>query len=113
MRCSCCENEIKEDESFYKIDDEFYCDDCVEEQTVTFYRINGGDEPYHEDEVGCYRNRSEYVNDMNVLRGILSKELDYHLERNDEISARRAKEIRIEIQKLEEQKRIVLGGDEK
>lgn len=50
---------------------------------------------------------------MNVLRGILSKELDYRLERNDEISARRAKEIRIEIQKLEEQKRIVLGDDEK
>lgn len=36
MRCSCCEKEIQENEKFYEIDDEFYCDDCVEEQTVTF-----------------------------------------------------------------------------
>ncbi|EIJ70627.1 hypothetical protein HMPREF1049_1357 [Fusobacterium necrophorum subsp. funduliforme ATCC 51357] len=113
MRCSYCENEIKEYERFYEINNEFYCEDCVEEQTVTFYKIKDGDEPYHEDEVGCYRNRERYIDNINVYLKYYQSDLDYHSKRSDEISVRRAKELRIKIQKLEEKKRIVLGGDEK
>ncbi|MBR8733189.1 hypothetical protein IX329_000762 [Fusobacterium necrophorum] len=113
MRCSCCEKEIQENEKFYEIEDEFYCDDCVEEQTVTFYRINGGDEPHHEDEVGCYKNINGYINAINVQMKYYQEDLDYYSKKHDEISKKRTENLKLRIQELEEQKRIVLGDDEK
>lgn len=111
MRCSCCENEIKEDERFYEIEDGFYCEDCVEEESITFYSINGG-EQHHEDEVGYYRNRDGYINDINVQIRFYQSDLDYYSKRSDEISVRRAEELRRRIQRLEKRKRRALGEDE-
>ncbi len=112
MKCSCCEKEIQENERFYEIEDEFYCDDCVEEQTVTFYRINGGDEPHHEDEVSCYRNRGGYINDIKVQIDYYQSDLDYYSKRSDEFSIKRTKQLRIAIRELEEQKKRIIRDDE-
>lgn len=113
MRCSCCENEIKENERFYEIEDEFYCDDCVEEQTVTFYRINGGDEPHHEDEVGCYRNRERFIQNIEREIEFHKRAIDvYSVEEND-FGKSIVETAKKKIQKLEEQKKKALGDDEK
>lgn len=113
MKCSCCEKEIKEDEKFYEIDNEFYCDDCVEKQTVTFYRINGGDEPHHEDEVGYYRNRDGFIQDIEKQIEFHKRAMLVYSAKKDDFSKSIVERAKKKIQKLEEQKRIVLGDDEK
>lgn len=111
MRCSWCEKEIKEDEKFYEIDNEFYCSDCVEEKTITYYEVENG-EKYEENEVGCYRNRSGYINDIKFQIDYYQSDLDYYSKRSDEFSIKRTKQLRITIRELEEQKKMALGDDE-
>lgn len=107
MRCSFCEREITKDERFYEIQDEFYCNDCVEEESITFYSTNGG-ERHHEDEVGCYKNINGYINAINVQMKYYQEDLDYYSKKHDEISKKRTENLKLRIQKLEEQKRRVL-----
>ncbi|AYV94345.1 hypothetical protein FUSNEC_GEN_294_01455 [Fusobacterium necrophorum subsp. funduliforme] len=111
MICSCCEKEIKEDEKFYEIDNEFYCDDCVEEKTITYYELENG-EKYEENDVCCYRNTSGYINDIKVQIDYYQKDLDYYSKRSDEFSIKRTKQLRVVIRELEYQLRIVLLGDD-
>lgn len=112
MRCSCYEREITKDERFYEIQDEFYCNDCVEEESITFYSINGG-ERHHEDEVGYYRNRDDYINFIKVQMKYYQEDLDYYSKKHDEISKKRTENLKLRIQELEEQKgRILKEEDE-
>jgi hypothetical protein len=61
MRCNHCERIIDKEESFYEIDGEFYCEDCVEERTITYYTI-GGDTGinYEDDETSWHRNINDF-----------------------------------------------------
>lgn len=62
VKCDYCERELKENESFYVIQDRIYCFDCVEEETRTYYKI--GDDPedvYADSVVGEYENIKDYA----------------------------------------------------
>lgn len=110
MKCACCEREIKEDERFYEFDDEFYCDSCVEEEYITLYRINGS-ESYYEDEVVYYKNINGYINDINFQIKYYQARLKSEMQENSESDLIKYYEKRL--QRLEQQKRRVLGEDEK
>ncbi|CAL7894942.1 hypothetical protein [Fusobacterium necrophorum] len=69
MKCACCEREIKENEKFYELEDEFYCDSCVEEGIATYYVVGG--ETHDEEEVGCYRNRDGFIQNI-------EKQIEFH-----------------------------------
>ena len=62
MRCNHCDRVIEKDESFYEINGELYCEDCVEKRTITYYTI-GGDTGinYEDDETGWYRNINDFT----------------------------------------------------
>lgn len=65
MRCSCCGKEIKNGESFYEIEGEYYCQDCVKERTVTYYTIVGDEEePIEEDDVSEYYYLEELIDHL-------------------------------------------------
>lgn len=68
MKCYCCEENIKDDEHFYEINNEIYCEDCVEEET--YYKIGFDDELVHESKVKYYSGKSGYINDLNK-RGLV------------------------------------------
>ncbi|XGU46940.1 hypothetical protein ACEXAJ_11495 [Fusobacterium necrophorum subsp. funduliforme] len=110
MKCACCEREITKDERFYEFDDEFYCDSCVEEEYITLYRINGS-ESYYGDEVAYYENINGYINDINFQIKYYQARLKSEIQENSESDLIKYYEKRL--QRLEQQKRRVLGEDEK
>lgn len=65
MRCNHCEKIIDKEESFYEIDGEFYCEDCVEERTITYYTI-GGDTGinYEDNETSWHRNINDFMENI-------------------------------------------------
>lgn len=109
MKCACCEREIKENEKFCELEDEFYCNSCVEEEYITLYRINGS-ESYDEDEMVCYENINDYINDINFQIKYFQARLKSEMQENSESDLIKYYERRL--QKLEEQKRRVLEEEE-
>ena len=71
MECSYCGNKIAEGETFYRYEDEVYCCNCTEVQTVTFYRFGGSDGWLHEDEEDI-----EEISDINFYVKLLKQQLD-------------------------------------
>ena len=57
--CENCGAEIKDGEKFYEIFSKwFYCQNCVEEKTLTYYSVNS--EPVGtEEEIGVYYNYNQ------------------------------------------------------
>ena len=64
MICSCCEKEIGSDEEFYSNGEEFYCQDCVKEETVTYYILLGEDTYLQDNEIDKYDNIEEAIQDL-------------------------------------------------
>lgn len=111
MKCNWCEREIQEDERFYEIEAEFYCDNCIEEETVTYYEKQNG-EKYEEREVNCYRNKEGYIQNVEQKIKFHKRAIDVYSEMKDELSKKITETAKQKIQKLEEQKKMVLGDDE-
>lgn len=108
MKCACCEREIKENEKFYELEDEFYCDSCVEEEYITLYRINRS-ESYDEDEMVCYENINGYIYDINFQIKYYQARLKSEMQENSESDLIKYYEQRL--QRLEQQKRRVLAEE--
>jgi len=110
MRCSYCEKEIKEDERFYEIEHEFYCDACVEERTATYYVVAG--ETCYEEEVGCYRNRERFIQNIEREIEFHKRAIDVYSVKEDDFGKSIVETAKQKIQKLEEKKKAVIEGDE-
>lgn len=74
MECSCCERKIKKGEAFYKYSGEYYCEDCVEEETITYYVVGGGD-PLDENEVEYFEDKGSLIRDLKDTRKRLIDEI--------------------------------------
>lgn len=77
MRCKHCCEKIEKEDSFYEVDGDFYCEDCVQEETVTYYII-GGERETGEDEVYLFDNLKQYS-------AYVSGEIEYLKERMKKI----------------------------
>lgn len=111
MRCSYCEKEVKKDERFYEIEHEFYCDACVEERTVTYYVV-AGETCYEEEEVGCYRNRERFIQNIEREIEFHKRAIDVYSVKEDDFGKSIVETAKQKIQKLEEKKKAVIEGDE-
>lgn len=111
MKCSYCGREIKGNERFYEIDDEFYCNACVEERITTYYVVAGS--IYEEDDVGCYRNRDGFIQDIEKQIEFHKRAMLVYSAKKDDFSKNVVETAKKKIQKLEEQKeRIFKEEDE-
>lgn len=110
MKCACCEREITKDERFYEIQDEFYCNACVEEKTATYYVVAG--ETCYEEEVGCYRNRDGFIQNIEREIEFHKRAIDIYSVKEDDFGKSIVETAKKKIQKLEEQKKKALGDDE-
>lgn len=77
MRCEHCCEKIEKEDSFYEVNGDFYCADCVQEETVTYYII-GGERETGEDEVYMFDNLKQYS-------AYVSDEIEYLKERIEKI----------------------------
>lgn len=93
MKCACCEREIKGNERFYELEDEFYCDSCVEE-------------------VGCYRNRDEFIQNIEKQIEFHKRAMLVYSAKKDDFSKNIVETAKKKIEKLEEQKRRAIGEEE-
>lgn len=62
MKCSYCDEEIKEDGGFYIYKGEIYCDECCKEETYTYYVFGDDPENHTEDGVKEFGNKKEAIN---------------------------------------------------
>ena len=57
--CKRCDSEIKNGDKFYEnFPGEFYCKDCVEEKTITYYSV-GSEIIGTDEEIGVYYNYNQ------------------------------------------------------
>ncbi|KYM44081.1 hypothetical protein [Fusobacterium necrophorum] len=110
MKCSYCEKEIKEDERFYEIEHEFYCDACVEERIATYYVVGG--ETHDEEEVGCYRNRDGFIQNIEKQIEFHKRAMLVYSAKKDDFSKNIVETAKKKIEKLEKQKRRAIGEEE-
>lgn len=111
MICSCCEKKIKEDEKFYVIEEEFYCDDCVEVGIVVYYTVDGCD-PCHEDDVDCYENIDVCVGRIERDIQEYKESINYHSKYDDDNSRRLVEFYRKSVERLEELKERAFEEEE-
>jgi len=110
MKCSSCEKKIKEYENFYEIDNEFYCNDCVEERIIRCYVVNG--ETYDEDDVDYYQNRNRCIRKIEEQIQYCEESLEHYAQKDDEYSKSRVALAKRQIKRLEEQKKRIIRDDE-
>lgn len=54
LRCACCEKDLKHGDVYLKVDEDTrYCEDCYEENTVTYYTV-GGDNVGDDNDAGVF-----------------------------------------------------------
>lgn len=84
MKCDRCEREIKETDKIYEVNGEnYFCDDCITTQEITFYYLKdspefvgtGEDDPYGED-VTEYETYKDYKDDIENVINSLKEEIE-------------------------------------
>lgn len=76
MKCFACDREIKENEKIYVNESEIYCSDCIREETLTQYILNGEVLLGQDDEVQVYGDKNEAITECNSRLEYLTKQLN-------------------------------------
>lgn len=75
MRCNHCDRVIEKDESFYEINREVYCCDCITKHEITYYEIGNDGQLTHTDEdTIIYNDKNEYILSLKARLIILEDE---------------------------------------
>lgn len=75
MRCNHCDRVIEKDESFYEINGEVYCRNCIKEHEITYYEIGNDGQLIHTDEdTITYNDKNEYILSLKARLTILEDE---------------------------------------
>lgn len=75
MECCGCRIGINKEYNFYKVGDDFYCENCVEEDYITYYSVCG--EHYEEDEVEAYNGVSDLIKRINMNIEYRKRRIEY------------------------------------
>ncbi|CAL7899263.1 hypothetical protein [Fusobacterium necrophorum] len=109
MICFNCERKINENEGFYEIENEIYCNDCIRETSFTYYTVKGFEEnTYDMSEVGCYKNKKDFIENINDWIAHNKRIIEIYCKTQDDFSKHIEETARRKIKELQEMKRKVM-----
>lgn len=109
IECDYCGKEISKDEEFYIIDDRVYCSDCVEENTITYFKVRDNVYTEGEDDIYKFCDKNDAIKQIEENINFIELRIKSYSESKEEWVKRRNEYWEEEIKKLEKMKKYILG----